>query len=232
MFEFSTDIVKEGPVWRIDDFYKDPYPIVRMYQALKPDRFKENRTPSYNGIRFNDMRHHLQSDEMKPIYEFFSDIVGHPPLGNEKNDVQIHTNIFNMQDIEWNDYHNNYWWPHHDYGWTGIVYLNEVDDSGTNLYKCLDKHEPVEKKITEEHYEPWRPKSKYEIVYHCKPKFNTLYLYDGFNYIHGMNICSDLFTKQDRINQVFFFDHREDNVKGGSKEEECYNKDLSWINSK
>ncbi len=232
MFAFNRNIVKEGPVWRIDNFYRDPLPIVNMFKTLKPKRFKEERRPSYNGERFNDMRHHLESEQMKPIYDFFSDIVGQPPLGNDRNDVQIHTNIFNMQDIPWNDYENKYWWPHHDYGWTGIVYLNEIDDSGTNLYKCLHEQEPMEKQITEEHYEPWREKDRYEILYHCKPKFNTLYLYDGLEYCHGMNIASNLFSYHDRMNQVFFFDHRDYNSQLPGKEAECFNQDLSWINSK
>jgi len=234
MFDFNKNIVKDGPVWKIDNFYKDPYPIAQMFKTLKPDMFKASASPSWNGKRFNDMRHHLKSDQMAPIYEFLGDVCGQPVLGHDnlQNMYEIHTNVFNMKDIEWNDYENNYWWPHHDYGWTAIVYLNEIDDSGTNLYKCLDEHEPIEKQITEEHYQPWRPKEKYEVIYHCKPKFNTLYLYDGHQYIHGQNICSNLFSYHDRINQVFFFDHRTYNNKSGGKEEECYNRDLSWINSK
>ena len=35
---------------------------------------------------------------------------------------------------EHNDYQNKYFWPHLDFGYTGVIYLDYYDGPGTNLY--------------------------------------------------------------------------------------------------
>jgi hypothetical protein len=57
-----------------------------------------------------------------------------------------------------------------------------------------------------EHVLPWKSKDKYKIIKSFMPKYNRLVLFDGFKFIHGMNICNDnYFDEGYRFNQVFFF---------------------------
>ena len=107
--------------------------------------------------------------------------------------------------IMFNDYKNNYWWPHLDRGYNAIVYLNTNDYvSGTNLYENLNlDEEPLN---CPEHFTPWRNKNNFRLVKTLMPRYNRLVLFDGLKFHHGMNICNDdYFHESYRFNQVFFF---------------------------
>ena len=103
-----------------------------------------------------------------------------------------------------NPYEETYWWPHHDPGYTALIYLNKDDtENGTNLYRnlCPEKEPP---KIPE-HSEPWRPKERFELLKSLKPRYNRLVLFDGNKFLHGMNICDQRYYEYFRINQALFF---------------------------
>jgi hypothetical protein len=109
-------------------------------------------------------------------------------------------------DCEFNDYQNNYWWPHLDEGHTGIVFFNRDEDSGTNIYRCLELSEDDMRYDTPEHVAPWRPKDKYELLKSMKPRYNRCILFNAKRYLHGQNIIDDRYTDQFRLNQVLFLD--------------------------
>ena len=104
-----------------------------------------------------------------------------------------------------NNYVDNYWWPHTDVGWNGIVYFH--DEWGTNLYS--PNHLDITDNINE-HYQPWRSKEKYTLLKSLEPAYNKLVLFDGKKFPHGMNVTNEkYFGKKPRNNQVFFFDDKE-----------------------
>ena len=49
------------------------------------------------------------------------------PLCNQENKFggRLLTNQFKLVDKRFNNYRDNYWWPHEDDGYTAIIYLNQ-----------------------------------------------------------------------------------------------------------
>ncbi len=210
MFEFQTNVKETEYGIIIDDFYRSPYKVRELLLTLDPSPHKHDATPSYNGRYFKDMRHTLYSQHVIPIYKFLSQWSRQPPLG-QNGERRISTNVFRMKRSSFHTPDTHYWWPHFDQGYTAILYLNEEDDTGTNLY-LTNKKEEEAKFATEEHYEPWRPKGEYELIHTFEPKFNRLIMFNARKHCHGMNLCSDLFsTGIPRMNQVFFYDGRNQN---------------------
>jgi hypothetical protein len=203
-FDFTVEekIINGSPIYIIDNFYKDVDLVLELFSSVDPRIHKENEKPSFNQIHFDDRRHSFSSQKIIKVYDFLSNICGQKPNLN-KNSVL--TNCIRFKKNSFNDYQNNYWWPHIDFGYNGIVYLNKNDvESGTNLYESLTSNtEPLN---YPEHYQPWKSKSNYKLIHTIKPKFNRLVLFDGLKFLHGMNICNDdYFGNKYRINQVFFF---------------------------
>ena len=135
-----------------------------------------------------------------------SGICNQPALKHNKlGDETILTNFINFKPCAFNDYKNNYWWPHKDVGYNAIVYLNKEESvSGTNLYINLNPdQEPPDHP---EHYRPWRNKNNFKLIKTIHSKYNRMVLFDGLKFTHGMNICDEEYFKDSyRINQVFFF---------------------------
>ena len=92
------------------------------------------------------------------------------------------------------------------------IELTEMWMEYLTFIKSKDKgkeKEEKEKDKTEEHYQPWRLKEKYELIHTFEPKFNRLVMFDAEKHCHGQNIHSksEFFrTNQARLNQVFFYD--------------------------
>ena len=206
MFEIESKDYKENEFGIvIDNFYRSPKKVQELLLTLDPRPHKFDCFPSHNGKYFKDMRHELYSSHITPVYNFLSKFSKQNPLGNG-GFKRINSNVYRMKKDPFNTYDTHYWWPHFDMGYTAILYLNEEDDSGTNLYRSCDEEEEAKLQVME-HYEPWRPKEKYDLLHTFEPKFNRLVMFNGHKYCHGMNITSDLFTGKDaRLNQVFFFD--------------------------
>ena len=212
MFELNDNIrikkhLVEGSVlYVIDDFYKNPGEIVSFLLQNEPEFHKIDEYPSFNSIYFEDKRHEIESDEMFKVCKFLSKICKQNTFysGNK-----IITNFFRLKENSFNDYHNNYWFPHTDFGYTAIIYLNQNDFySGTNLYKNLNPSEypPTGIFCIPEHYKPWKNKEKFKLIHSIAPKYNRMVLFDGFKFFHGMNICNhDYFGETYRMNQVLFF---------------------------
>ena len=209
MFELNDNIeVKESlfkcsSIYTIDNFYKNPDKIVNFLLEKIPDFHNKNEYPSFNSIYFEDRRHNIKSDEVFKIYNFLSNIC---KQNIECNHNEIITNFCRFKKHKFNDYKNNYWCPHKDNGYTAIVFLNENDFySGTNLYEKLNINEDCIDNFPE-HYAPWKNKKKFKLINSIEPKYNRMVLFDGFKYLHGMNICNDdYFGENYRMNQVVFF---------------------------
>ena len=157
--------------------------------------------PSFNGVYFEDRRHDSEDNlDLKKVYDFLSSLCGQ---GYEAPDIV--TNCSRFKKHEFNDYKNYYWWPHTDGGYNGIVYFNDDDKHGTCFYEEL-----VEKPDVPEHYQPWGAKKDFIVIKTLEPKYNRFVFFDGYEFPHGMNICTDrYFGEEYRKNQVFFFDNPE-----------------------
>ncbi len=163
---------------------------------------KIDEKPSFNNVYFEDRRHDDSIDnlDLKNVYDFLSSLCGQ---GYEAPDVV--TNCTRFKRHQFNDYKNYYWWPHTDGGYNGIVYFNDDDKHGTCFYEEL-----VEKPDVPEHYQPWGAKENFIVIKTLEPKYNRFVFFDGYEFPHGMNICTDrYFGEEYRKNQVFFFDDPE-----------------------
>ena len=209
MFELNENLqikkeLFEGTViYTIDDFYKNPKEV-ENYLFGKPNEIplhKIYEKPSFNGVYFEDRRHDSEDNlDLKKVYDFLSSLCGQ---GYEAPDIV--TNCSRFKKHEFNDYKNYYWWPHTDGGYNGIVYFNDDDKHGTCFYEEL-----VEKPDVPEHYQPWGSKKDFIVIKTLEPKYNRFVFFDGYEFPHGMNICTDrYFGEEYRKNQVFFFDNPE-----------------------
>lgn len=181
-------------IYTIDNFYKDPQAVETLIQSRPANLWKEWDTPTYNGIHFEDCRHDFRDDRFAAVSSALEEICGQPIA----QPTQIVTNRIKFTNYYFNDYFNNYWAPHTDLGYTGIVYFNS---SGTNLYEVIE-YDPW---TGPEHFEPWRPKSKYRVIKTLEAKYNRLILFNGRKFHHGMIIDNDTFFKDHRFNQAIFF---------------------------
>ena len=210
MFELNENLkiekeLFEGTViYTIDDFYKNPKEV-ENYLFGEPNKIslhKIDEKPSFNNVYFEDRRHDDSIDnlDLKNVYDFLSSLCGQ---GYEAPDVV--TNCTRFKRHQFNDYKNYYWWPHTDGGYNGIVYFNDDSEHGTCFYEEL-----VEKPDVPEHYQPWGAKENFIVIKTLEPKYNRFVFFDGYEFPHGMNICTDrYFGEEYRKNQVFFFDDPE-----------------------
>ena len=208
-------------LYTIDNFYQTPEKVLESFFSIEPPIHKKNRKPSYNQIYFDDRRHWMKKSHVTKVYNFLSNICDQKSaFGNNL----VITNFTRFNKSIFNDYHNNYWWPHLDEGYTGILYLNKDDSvNGTNLYNQLNYQKEYEK--YPEHYKPWRNKSDYELIKTFEPKFNRMILFDALKFHHGMNIENDqYFGETYRVNQVFFFKEKLEDLHTIYVSQEDYDK--------
>lgn len=179
-----------------DNFYKNPYEILKLLEHMPTTPWKHWDSPSYNGVHFLDSRHDFYHEDMLQVNKTLENICGH--VTGEPGKVL--TNCMQFYSKDFNDYNNNYWGPHEDLGYTALIYLNDFDCPGTNIYNRLEE----DIWTGPEHYEPWRSKEKFEVVYTVESKFNRMVLFDGAALTHGMAINDDTFFSTTRLNQVAF----------------------------
>lgn len=210
IFEINQNVVVETQsldnsiIYIIDDFYKHPEKVLNCFLSIPPKIHKKNQKPSHNQVYFDDRRHRLKSDEIFCVYQFLSSLCNQKPV---LGDDAVVTNFTRFKTSTFNDYKQNYWWPHIDEGYTGILYLSNDIESGTNLYNVLNY---VKDFNTNEHYMPWRSKENYQLLMSLESKFNRMVLFDALKFYHGMNICNQkYFSDEYRINQVFFFEDKD-----------------------
>ena len=199
MFELNKNLeVKEeslmgSKIFTIDNFYKDPEEVSDCIFNREVPLWKTEESPSYNTLYFNERRLILKDDRIDGVYKFLSNLCS---MGY--NFPKIVTNMIRFSKNDFNDYENCFMWPHTDRGWNGIVYFNkDEENSGTNLYdpKVLEEEEWRISMSAPEHYSSWRPKENYSVLKSLKSKYNSLVLFDGSKFPHGMNIVNDRFFR-------------------------------------
>ncbi len=209
MFEINencnieTKVIDGSNFYQIDNFYQDPDKVLELFLTIDPLVWRPHVKPSHNQIFFDDRRHSFLSKQVIKVSNFLGKLCNQSSYYSVDT---VTTNFTRFKKVDFNNYHDNYWWPHRDHGYNAILYLNKDDyESGTNLYENLNPDiEPPDN--IPEHYEPWRNKINYRIVESIKPKYNRMVLFDGYKFFHGMNICNDdYFGDTYRMNQVFFF---------------------------
>ena len=207
----STKIITEefngSKIWIFDNFYQYPDEVKNFILSTHPYVHKGDEIKTWNTTHFLDLRHDIDVN-ISHVYEFlkpFSQQVYLKPW--------ILTNYSKfLSDTVFNSYETHYWWPHLDYGYTGIVYLNDDDEYGTNLYELKQSENYPADYIndaspdTSEHLEPWREKSKYKLLKTLKPKYNRCVLFDAKKFLHGQHVVgTKYFHDEFRLNQVLFF---------------------------
>ena len=200
----NTHNINGSSVYFIDNFYKNPDELVKLLKNTKCGLHKSEEKPSFNGVYFEDKRHKFKHDGMNKVSKTISEIIGQPILHDTN---QVMTNISTYKSTEFNDYKNNYWWPHLDEGYNAIIYLNEEDTTGTNLYKTPERDELYfsDTGYPTEHYVPWQSKDNWELVLTINSKYNRLVIFDGYEYYHGASITDETyFDGNYRMNQVVF----------------------------
>ena len=192
--------VNNYPVKIYHSFYTKPHLIFeKMLNSLPPVLHKE-AAHTYNGKKFLDLRHNLHIPDLEPVVDFFEELTGQQCVHKDKNFI---TNMQKWFDDPFNDYVNNYWWPHKDFGYSLLIYLNEYKENGLNLYK--DSPYRVEQKKHEEHVKPWHLKKNYTLLKHIKVPFNTAILFPANYLLHGCSINDDYYFRHYRLNQALFF---------------------------
>ena len=209
LFEFNENLeikkeIFEGTIiYTIDDFYKYPQEV-ENYLFGEPDKIplhKMNEKPSFNNVYFEDRRTKEYDYRLKKVYDFLSSL-----CGEIYDHLEITTNCTRFKRHPFNDYKNCYWWPHTDDGYNGLVYFNHDSEHGTCFYEEL-----VDPPDTPEHAQPWGAKKDFVVIKTLEPKYNRLVFFDGYEFSHGMNICTDrYFGEEYRKNQAFFFNNHED----------------------
>jgi len=198
--EIKEEVLDGSIIYYVDDFYLYPEQVDEYLFGGKTPLHKIEEKPSHNTIHFEDRRLIKMDRRLKSVVDFLSVICSQTP-----DTYAVVTNMQRFFDHEFNDYKNCIWWPHKDFGYNGIVYFNKGDNEcGTNLYGDTTDELPD----VPEHYQPWRPSEKYEILKVLEPKYNRLVFFDGFKFPHGANIFNNrYFGEEYRKNQVFFFLH-------------------------
>ena len=209
MFEFNNiekidiETIDGSNIYTIDNFFKDPESIVEYLLSTPPFVHKGHERPSFNTIHFFEGRHVIANPQIGVIQKTLAAIFG----GNELQTNQICSNVASFKDPIFNDYKNNYWWPHRDLGYNCLIYMNKLDMDGTNIYHEVSPEDGVylrENKINE-HQAPWRSKKFYSIIKTIPAKYNRLVMFDGKKFLHNMAINDDTFFHQYRLNLALFF---------------------------
>jgi len=197
--EINIEYIDNSPVYTIQNFYKYPIEVFNFFSQYQTSLWKADQKPSYNGVHFDDRRQRIETDQIIHVNRYLENIC----IQSSQKQNYIVNNITKFISKDFNDYKNNYWWPHRDNGYNGIVYFTENENAGTNLYENIN-----DSITTSEHNCPWRDKNKWRVIKTFKSTFNSLVLFDGLKFLHGMNIEDDYYFDTYRVNQVFFFNHK------------------------
>jgi len=202
--------------FEINNFYDHPAYIMDMVLSGPPNKVMTEHP--LHGDEFFDLRHHRKEPTLKKYTDQLVEILDSElqsfDVYKEDGCDVLDTNFMRWKKSDWNNYEENFWFPHQDDGWVCIVYLNEAETNGTNIY--ADKYASIHKyggKKTAEDRHPWKPKSDFEIVDYLEPKFNRGYLFNAKRIPHGAAINDDTYFYSEeeqnysrhRLNQALFF---------------------------
>ena len=199
----ATPVFQDGVVY-IDNFYKNYEDIYRMVSNMSVPRWKH--TPgTRNFIDYYDCRIRLGNTYYGESYhnriQSIGKVIQH--FFNEKAQIQI-----TDTDFEFNCYknirrgipNNLQHFPHVDWKYNALVYIDKVSSGGTAFYPKLKKL------VNQEEKNLLHDVGEYEkVVVEAKP--NRLVMFKGDIYHGGYIEDHDAYTGENwRINQVMFFD--------------------------
>jgi hypothetical protein len=190
-------------IYIFNSFYNRPNKIFEYLLNIDPILHRGNNT--LNGKMFLDLRHNGHIDELNEMIEHFENFTNQKCTHKDNN---LKTNMQKWFDNDFNNYRDNYWWPHYDDGYTLLIYLNDNNkDNGLNLYEDTPYYDKQSKLV--EHINPWHNKSNYKLLKHIETPFNTAILFNANKFLHGCSINNKNNFKYFRLNQaVFFKDHK------------------------
>lgn len=194
-------IIQDQKIRVYSSFYTRPNLIFEKLLNIKP-AFHKNNPRTYNGKKFLDLRHTDHIKELDDVISYFEDLVGETCNHKKKN---FTTNMQKWFKDPFNDYKNNYWWPHRDDGYTLLIYLNEEPHNGLNLYQD-NAYFLEEQTKHHEHVRPWHSKKHYELLKCFKTPFNTAILFPAHVFLHGCAINNDFYFDHFRLSQAIFFE--------------------------
>jgi len=199
--------------FQIDNFYDDAGFIMDMILSGPPNQTVTNHP--LNGDEFFDLRHHREEPTLKKYSDQLAGLIDGEYVAYTENGVDVlDTNFMRWKKSDFNNYEENYWFPHIDASWVCLVYLNEGETNGTNIYE--DKHGSIYKYghgLTEAERHPWKPKADFEIIDYLAPKFNRGFLFEASKIPHGAAVNDETFFYSEeqkdyhkhRLNQALFF---------------------------
>jgi len=214
--------LKGSKIYTIDNVFEDPKRLERFLFSRQTALVESLEPFQMNGLEFIKGRYHDFKDKAAPIVWLASQLCGQVPsfFGSFKTNHDV------WLKGEYNDYKNNYWFPHIDHGYNCIIYFQKDQLNGTNLYDPSLKDEPWFMEIMEKvpvGAQPWVPKSKVKLLKTLKPKYNRMVLFDGNFFPHSSAVDNDKYVVESldnlnrtdyRSNLCFFFHPQEnDNNK-------------------
>ena len=206
-WKITTDTLMGTDIIIIDNYYHYPEAVKSFCSIPFPQLWRAETPGSPNGCFYQDRR--LQrglatDDVLQRNKEILGLLCGQQPVDCERDIV---TNMSKFYKHSFNDIDNCYWWPHTDFGYNAVVFLNdeiEGEYSGTAIYHPDDLR--PEEQMQKEGLNPWVPKSQYRLVKHVAGKYNRCVLFDGKKFPHAMHINDyTFFDNFYRINHVHFF---------------------------
>ena len=190
-------IVNGHSIFIFSSFYVNPQSV--LDKALKISPFIHKEDPlTLNTLKFLDLRHKTNMPELDPLINYFEDLTKQKCTHKHHN---FKTNIQKWFKGPFNNYKENYWWPHYDEGHALLIYLNK--NSILNLYENTEYFK-IQQRV-HEHIKPWHPKKHYHLIKELKMPFNSAILFPANMILHGCGLNDDYYFSNFRIIQAVFF---------------------------
>ena len=215
--------LKGSKIYTIDNVFAEPQKLERFLFNRQTAQVESKEPFLLNGIEYLKCRYHDFVDKAAPIVWLASKLCNQQPsfFGSFKTNCDIWLNG------DYNNWKDNYWFPHIDHGYNCIIYFNKDDyTNGTNLYDPSVKEEEWFKTLMTKvptGQQPWIPRNKFKLLKTLKPKYNRMVLFDGAHFPHSPAIVNDKYfvdslddvlnRTQFRSNLCFFFHPYENDNK-------------------
>ena len=183
-------------IFTIDNVFAEPKKLER-FLFNRQTAMVENKDPfQYNGMEFMKCRYHDFVNKAAPIVWLAANLSNQEPsfYGALKTNTEV------WLKGNYNDYENNYWFPHIDNGYNCIIYFNQDSKNGTNLYDPSLKDEEWFSSLMKEvpvGAQPWIPKRKVKLLKTLRPKYNRMVLFDGAYFPHSPAIENEKYFVDD-----------------------------------
>ena len=215
--------LEDSKIFIIDNVFAEPKKLERFLFSRRTAQVENVEPFQMNGLEFIKSRYHDFVDKAAPMVWLAGNLAKQQPsfYGSFKTNCDL------WLTGDYNNWKDNYWFPHIDHGYNCITYFNEDDDTnGTNLYDPSLKDEEWFKNMMQEvpiGTQPWIPKRKVKLLKTLRPKYNRMVLFDGAKFPHSPAIENDKYfvdnlddvsdRKQFRSNLCFFFHPYENDNK-------------------